>query len=132
VKTLIRAAVSLGTLMTAFPALSQGGDAGRGEQVFLQQCRNCHTVQKDGLIAIGPNLYGIFGRKAGQTEGFESSEAIKSSGIVWDDTTLAEYLRDPKGRVPDTKMTVSLLWATEPSHHGDINDIIAYLRKVTQ
>ena len=129
-KTLVGAGVSLGALVTALAA--QAGDAARGERVFLQQWRNCHTVQKDGLIAIGPNLFGIFGRKAGQTEGFESSEAIKSSGIVWDDTTLAEYLRDPKGRVPDTKMTVSLLWSSEAGQRDDINDIIAYLRKVMQ
>jgi cytochrome c2 len=51
-----------------------------------------------------PNLHGLFGRKAGSGGGYQSSEAMVKSGIVWDDKTLVEYLKDPKGRVPGTKM----------------------------
>ena len=69
-----------------------------------QQCRACHTLEKGGAQTTGPNLHGVFGRKAGTAEGFAFSEAMVKSGIVWDDKTMAEYNRDPKAKVPGTKM----------------------------
>ena len=87
----------------AAPAWAEGNEA-RGERLFNQQCKACHTVEKGGASTTGPNLHGLFGRKAGSEGGYESSDAMKNSGIVWDDKTLVEYLTDPKGKVPGTKM----------------------------
>jgi cytochrome c len=123
----IGAVISVASIVAALGAAAQSGDAARGERVFNQQCKACHTVAKGGASTIGPNLHGMFGRKAGETEGFQSSDAIKSSGIVWDDTTLADYLKDPKGRVPGTKMVYAGLKRQE-----QLNDMLAYLKKVTQ
>ena len=76
---------------------------------------------------VGPNLHGLFGRKAGTAQGFASSDAMTKSGIVWDDKTLAEYLKDPKGRVPGAKMVYVGL-----KQEAQQEDMIAFLKKATQ
>lgn len=107
-------------------ATAQSGDADRGERLFTQQCKICHKVDKDGGNSTGPNLHGMFGRKAGTAPGFTASEAITKSGIVWDDKTLIEYLKDPKGRVPNTKMAFAGM-----KRQDQLDDMIAYLHKAT-
>ena len=119
--------ISLALGFGSTAASAQSGDAARGERLFNQQCKTCHTVVKGGPTTLGPNLFGMFGRKAGETEGYESSEAIKKSAIVWDDKLTAEYLKDPKGRVPGTKMVHAGLKRQE-----QLDDVIAYLKKATQ
>lgn len=117
--------------LSALPALAQtetrSGDAARGQRVFNLQCRACHTLEKDGASVTGPNLSGVFGRKAGAVAGFESSDAMKASGIVWDETTMAEYNRDPKGKVPGTKMVYGGL-----KQAAQLADLIAYLKEATK
>lgn len=126
-RRVIAAAVSVVSAMAAASALAQSGDAERGERLFNQQCKICHTLDKDGANLVGPNLFGMFGRKAGVAKGFASSEAMTKSGIVWDDKTLVDYVKDPKGRVPGTKMVYAGLKRQEQLDH-----VIAYLRKATQ
>jgi cytochrome c len=111
----------------ATQAAAQSGDATRGERLFNQQCKTCHTVEKDGRNGVGPNLFGIFGSKAGAVQGFSFSEAMQKSGIVWDDKTMAEYLKDPKGRVPDGKMVYAGM-----KQQAQLDDVVAYLKKATQ
>ena len=111
----------------ATQASAQSGDAGKGQRVFNQQCRACHTLEKGGASAVGPNLHGVFGRKAGTAEGFAFSEAMVKSGIVWDDKTMAEYNRDPKGKVPGTKMVFNGV-----KQQGQLDDLVAYLKQATQ
>jgi len=112
--------------VTAAPAWAEGNEA-RGERLFNQQCKACHTVEKGGASTVGPNLHGLFGRKAGSGGGYESSDAMKTSGIVWDDKTLADYLKDPKGKVPGTKMVYVGL-----KQEAQQQDMIAFLKKATQ
>lgn len=123
----IQMAVTFVLCLGPLTAAAQSGNATRGERVFNQQCKACHTVEKGGPSPAGPNLNGMFGRKAGETAGYESSDGIKKSGIVWDDATVAEYLKDPKGRVPDTKMVYGGL-----KQQAQLNDVVAYLKKATQ
>ena len=125
-RTVIAAAMSV-VLVSAVAALAQSGNAERGERVFNQQCKTCHTVEKGGASLIGPNLFGMFGRKAGAGQGFAHSEAMTKSGMVWDDKTVAEYLKDTKGRVPGTKMVYAGLKRQE-----QLDDVLAYLKKATQ
>jgi cytochrome c len=119
------ASVSVAVLMIALPALAEG-DAARGERLFNQQCKACHTLEKDGASTVGPNLHGLFGRKAGTEGGYQSSDAMKKSGIVWDDKALADYLKDPKAKVPGTKMVYIGL-----KQEAQQQDMIAYLKKAT-
>jgi cytochrome c len=111
----------------ATQASAQSGDAARGQRVFNLQCRACHTLDKGGAQTTGPNLHGVFGRKAGTAEGYAFSEAMMKSGIVWDDTTMAEYNRDPKGKVPGTKMVFNGV-----KQAGQLADLVAYLKQATQ
>ena len=121
------AAVVAGFVGFATQASAQSGDAARGQRVFNQQCRACHTLEKDGAQTAGPNLHGVFGRKAGTAAGFEFSDAMKTSGIVWDDTTMADYNRDPKAKVPGTKMVFNGV-----KNAGQLADLVAYLKQATQ
>ena len=124
---IIAATMSVVLTSAATVAVAQSGDATRGERLFNQQCKACHTVEKGGRNGVGPNLFGIFGSKAGAVQGFSFSEAMQKSGIVWDDKTMAEYLKDPKGRVPDGKMVYAGM-----KQQAQLDDMVAYLRKATQ
>lgn len=126
-KSVLAVAFSIALICAAGTVAAQSGEPAKGERLFNQQCKTCHTVDKGGTNGLGPNLFGLFGRKAGTNEGFVSSDAMNKSGIVWDDATLADYLKDPKGKVPDTKMVYAGLKRPE-----QLADIIAYLKKVTQ
>jgi cytochrome c len=115
------AAIVVGFLATQ--AFAQAGNAARGERVFNQQCKTCHSLE-DGPSITGPTLHGVFGRKAGTAPGFESSPEMIKSGIVWDETTLAEYSRDPKAKVPGTKMVFNGI-----KQAGQLADLVAYLKQ---
>ncbi|MEO6040374.1 MAG: c-type cytochrome [Croceibacterium sp.] len=67
------------------------------------QCSACHSTEP-GKNGIGPSLAGIYGDKAGTVPGYDFSDAMKSSGLVWNQASLDRYLTDPKGVVPGTKM----------------------------
>lgn len=110
----------------AAPTAALGADAAKGERIF-QQCKTCHSVEKGGKNGVGPNLSGVMGRKAGTLAGFSYSEAMKNAGIVWDEAQLAEYVSDPKKRIPGNKMAFVGLKRQE-----QIDDLIAYLKATTQ
>jgi len=78
------------------------GDAAAGEKVFAA-CRTCHVFD-EGVNRVGPSLHKVVGRKSGSVAGFSYSDANKNSGITWTPQVLFEYLKDPKGYIPGTKM----------------------------
>ena len=82
------------------------GDAASGAKL-VKPCMMCHSTVKDGASLIGPNLFGVAGRKAGSLAGYSYSPAMKASGLTWDETTLAKFLMAPSTVVPGTKMTYS-------------------------
>lgn len=108
-------------------ALAQAGDAAKGERVFATQCKACHTLERGGASVTGPNLYGLMARKSGGLPGYGYSEAMRRFAIVWDEKTLANYLRDPKGDVPGTKMVFAGV-----KRPDQLADLIAYLKEATQ
>jgi cytochrome c len=103
------------------PARAQ--DVGAGDRVF-GQCRACHQVGETARNTMGPHLNGLFGRKAGTVEGYAYSPANKASDIVWSDETFRDYIKDPRGRMPGTKMIYAGL-----KEEGRISDLIAYLKQ---
>ncbi len=118
-------ALTVTLVLAAGSALAQGDEA-RGERLFNQQCKACHTLDQGGHNLVGPNLHGLFGRKAGSAD-YQYSDAMKKSGIVWDEKALTDYLKDPKGKVPGTKMTYIGLRQEQQQQ-----DMIAFLEKATQ
>jgi cytochrome c len=113
----------------ALAAFASGGpasaaDARRGEEIF-RKCVTCHTLEAGGRNRVGPRLAGLFGRTAGSVDDFRYSDALKRSGIVWNDTTLDAYLKDSEGFVPGTKMYGGL------ALDADRADLIAFLRGAT-
>jgi len=106
----------------ASPPATRPGDATHGEALFAQRCGSCHAVDRGAAGTIGPNLAGLFGRKAGEGGG-NVSEAMRHSGIVWNEASLNLFLSAPQAKVPGTIM------AAAPVADGQARaDIIAYLR----
>ena len=119
----MRKALIVPILLAFCPTLAQAQDAANGEKVFAQ-CRACHQVGPTAKNAVGPVLNGLFGRKAGTVEGYNYSPANKNSGLTWDEATFAEYIKDPKAKVPGTKMVYAGL-----KDEQRIKDLTAYLKQ---
>lgn len=118
----LAAAVATGVLGMA-PAWADG-DAAAGKKVF-NKCMACHDAVGD-KNKVGPSLHGVVGRKAGTFDGFKYSEAMKAAGeggLAWDEANIAEYVKDPKAKVPGNKMAFAGLKKDE-----DIANVIAYLK----
>jgi cytochrome c len=87
-------------------ATAESGRSQRGE-LLSYACLACHTLEEGGEHQIGPNLYGVFGRPAASLPGFDYSEALRDSEIVWSPAELDRWLADPAGFLPGTTMAFS-------------------------
>ena len=113
---------ALAVLQLAATSAFAQGDPEKGEKVF-NRCKACHVVDKE-QNRVGPHLVGIIGRPAGSVEGFKYSDAMKNSGKTWDEATIAEYLKNPKGFIPGNKMAFAGLKKEE-----EVANVIAYLKE---
>ncbi|MEP9396553.1 cytochrome c family protein [Mesorhizobium sp. KR2-14] len=107
---------------------AQAQDAAAGEKVFAK-CKACHVADKDEN-RVGPSLMGVIGRTAGTHPNYKYSPAMieeGKKGVVWNEQTLTEYLRDPKAMVKGTKMAFAGL-----KEDKDIADVIAYLEQYSK
>ena len=117
-------------LVAAVAVLAAGaaradGDAARGEKRF-EACATCHSTER-GVNNVGPSLFGVLGRKAGEIADFRYSPAMRTSGITWTAQTLDKFVADPQQEVPGNRMP----FAGMPDP-GDRADLIAYLQKATK
>ena len=90
-------------LLAASSASGVAQDAQKGRIVF-NVCLVCHAIGLGAQNKIGPELNGLDGRKAGTVSNFDYSDANKNSGIVWNEATFEDYIKNPAAKVPDTKM----------------------------
>ena len=107
--------------LASLAAPYNAADLENGKRKFAL-CKSCHTVVEGGPNMTGPNLYGIFGHKAGSHEGFAYSDALKGAGFVWDAAHMDSWIADPKAMLPGNKMT--FLGVKDAK---DRTDVIAYL-----
>ncbi|RYE34574.1 MAG: cytochrome c family protein [Hyphomicrobiales bacterium] len=121
-KTTVATAALLAAIwLAATPASAQ--DAAAGEKSFAK-CRACHQVGETAKNVIGPALNGLFGRQSGTVEGYSYSPANKNAGIPWDDASFAAYIKDPKAKMPGTKMVFAGI-----KNDKEITDLTAYLKQ---
>ena len=99
------------------------GIAANGKELFMANvCPTCHSVIKGDDLKVGPNLFGVVGRKAGTTKSLMGpSENLTKYGVIWSTETLDEFLANPNAKVPGTAM-IGIL--TDPQQRADV---IAYL-----
>lgn len=98
-------------------------DAVAGEKVFAV-CKACHQIGENAKNVVGPTLNGLIGRKAGSVPGYSYSVANKDSGITWEESTFREYIKDPKAKIPGTKMIYAGL-----KDEKRTTDLIAFLKQ---
>ena len=112
-------------LLAALPAPYNTADLANGKQKFAM-CRSCHTIVPGGANMTGPNLHGVFGRKAGAVENYKYSDVVKNAGFVWDADHLDKWLAEPRTFLPGTKMSFAGL-----KNPKDRVDLIAFLKVET-
>ena len=119
---LLAAAAACAFMVMGDAVLAQG-NADAGGTAFIR-CRACHLFDDTGRHRVGPNLAEVFGRTAGSVEDFPRyTDALKASGIVWDDDTLHQWLSGPKAMIPETSMILVV-----PDETMRL-DIIAFLKR---
>src|ERR1700693_1142735 len=100
-------------------ALAQ--DLAAGEQSF-RKCLPCHAIGEGAKNKVGPELNGPDGGKSGTAEGYSYSDANKNSGITWNEAQFKEYIRDPKAKIPGTKMAFAGI-----KNDKEVNDLWALI-----
>ncbi|WP_376984520.1 c-type cytochrome [Bosea sp. R86505] len=121
--TAIRLALLAALFAPALAAPAAAQDVAAGERSW-NKCRACHQIGETAKNIVGPQLNGLFGRTAGTVEGYSYSAANKNSGITWDEAVFAEYIKDPRGKIPGTKMVFAGI-----KNEKEIADLTAFLKQ---
>ena len=108
-----------GRVVSTGGALAQ--DVAAGETSF-RKCAPCHSIGPDAANKVGPELNGLDGRSAGTVAGFNYSDANKGSGITWSEAVFKEYIKDPRAKVPGTKMIFAGI-----KNDKELNDLWSYV-----
>lgn len=106
-------------VLLAAQAFFVQADEKRGQRLYESRCIGCHSLDEN---RAGPAHRGVFGRKAGSAKGYEYSQALSRSGVVWDQKSLERWLTNPESLVPGQKMGF-----TVPDQR-DRADLIEYLK----
>ncbi len=118
-RTLIVAAA----LIAASAGTAPAQDAAKGE-ISFHKCLPCHAIGDNAQNKIGPELNGLDGRHSGTVADFGYSDANKNSGIVWNEATFKEYIKDPRAIIPGTKMIFAGI-----KNEQEVNDLWAYVKQ---
>jgi cytochrome c len=100
-------------------ALAQDAEAGKAS---FNKCLACHAIGEGAKNKVGPELNGIDGRKSGTAVDYNYSDANKNSGITWNEAQFKEYIKDPRAKIPGTKMVFAGI-----KNEKEINDLWAYI-----
>ena len=111
--------VAVGLVVCTGAAFAQSVED--GEKSF-RKCAPCHNIGPDATNKVGPLLNGLNGRKSGSVDGFNYSDANKASGITWNEAIFKEYIKDPRAKVPGTKMIFAGI-----KNDKELNDLWSYV-----
>jgi cytochrome c len=117
--TLAMAALAVAAVAQA----AHAQDVAAGEQSF-KKCFPCHSIGEGAKNKVGPELNGLDGRHSGSAAAFNYSDANKNSGIVWGEATFKEYIKDPRAKIPGTKMIFPGI-----KNETEIGNLWAYLKQ---
>jgi cytochrome c len=120
---MVTRSVVTAALIVASTAASLAQDVEKGANVF-KKCLPCHSIGAGAANKVGPELNGLDGRHSGTVAGFNYSDANKNSGVVWSEATFKEYIKDPKAKIPGTKMMFAGV-----KNEEEINDLWAYVKQ---
>ncbi|WJR79531.1 cytochrome c-550 CycA [Bradyrhizobium sp. NP1] len=118
-KPTLSALVVLTAMAAASAAAAQ--DAAAGKSSF-NKCLACHSIGEGAKNKVGPELNGLDGRKSGSAPGYSYSDANKNSGITWSKEQFLDYIKDPKAKIPGTKMVFAGI-----KNEKEANDLWAYV-----
>jgi len=106
-------------LLSAQAFFSHAADAGRGKKLYESRCIGCHSIDEN---RVGPAHKGVFGRKAGSAKGYDYSDALRKTKLIWNERTLDRWLSNPEATIPGQKMGFTV------PDSVDRADLIEYLR----
>ena len=120
-KMTLSALVVIASSAVASAAFADDIDLAAGKSSF-NKCLACHAIGEGAKNKVGPVLNGLDGRKTGTVADYNYSEANKNSGITWGEAQFKEYIKDPKAKIPGTKMAFAGI-----KSENEINNIWAYI-----
>ena len=109
--------------IAATATIAAAQDVAAGQHSF-NKCLPCHAIGPDAENKIGPELNGLDGRHSGTAPNYSYSDANKNSGIVWSEAEFKDYIKDPRAKVPGTKMIFAGI-----KNEQEINDLWAYVKQ---
>jgi cytochrome c len=118
-KTTLSTLVVIASSVAGTAALAQDVAAGK---TSFNKCMACHSIGEGAKNKVGPELNGLDGRKSGTAAGYAYSDANKNSGITWNEAQFKEYIRDPKAKIPGTRMAFAGI-----KNDKEVNDLWAFL-----
>jgi cytochrome c len=118
-KTIPSALALIAWFAAGSSAMAQDVAAGK---TSFNKCIACHSIGEGAKNKVGPQLNGLDGRKSGTAEGYSYSDANKNSGITWNESQFKEYIKDPKAKIPGTKMIFPGI-----KNEKEINDLWAFV-----
>jgi cytochrome c len=118
-KSTLTALTMIGSSAFAPAALAQDAEAGKAS---FNKCLACHAIGEGAKNKVGPELNGIDGRKSGTAADYNYSDANKNSGITWSEAQFKDYIKDPRAKIPGTKMVFAGI-----KNEKEINDLWAYI-----
>jgi cytochrome c len=110
-----------GIAASAIASAALAQDVAAGKTSF-NKCMACHSIGEGAKNKVGPELNGIDGRKSGTAEGYSYSDANRNSGITWNKEQFLDYIKDPKAKIPGTKMIFPGI-----KNEKEANDLWAFL-----
>ena len=118
-----KALIAAAALMTAWMGAASAQDVEKGA-VSFKKCAICHKIGPGATNLVGPVLNGLDGRHSGSAAGLSYSHANKNSGIVWNKKTFSQYIKDPRAKIPGTKMIFAGI-----KNEQEIKDLWAYIKQ---